>query len=58
MNPIYDSVAGSSMAWVLGAGTIWSFLVFVGWAVWALHPDNRARFERAGYLPLDDGDAS
>lgn len=58
MSVISATAVGGPMAWLLGVTTVWSMLVFVGWAIYALHPTNRAAFERASYLPLDDGDAS
>jgi cytochrome c oxidase cbb3-type subunit IV len=36
------------------AMTVLSFLVFVGIIVFAVHPRNKARFEQAARLPLDE----
>ncbi len=37
---------------------VWVFLLFVGIILWAYWPGNRAKWERAGRIPLeeDDGD--
>ena len=34
--------------------TVVSFLVFIGIVAFAVHPKNRARFEEASRLPLDE----
>ena len=34
--------------------TVVSFLVFIGIVIFAVHPKNRARFEEAARLPLDE----
>lgn len=36
------------------AMTVVSFLVFIGIVIFAVHPKNRARFEEAARLPLDE----
>ena len=36
------------------AVTVRSFAAFIGVVIYAAHPANRARFEKAARLPLDD----
>jgi cytochrome c oxidase cbb3-type subunit 4 len=36
--------------------TVVSFATFVAIVAWAAHPGNRAKFDEAARLPLDDGD--
>ncbi|MBL8385705.1 MAG: cbb3-type cytochrome c oxidase subunit 3 [Burkholderiales bacterium] len=36
--------------------TVTSFLVFLGIIAWAIAPANRASFERASMIPLNDDD--
>jgi len=36
------------------AVTVLSFLAFVGIIAWAVHPDNREKFEQAASMPLED----
>jgi cytochrome c oxidase cbb3-type subunit IV len=36
--------------------TVVSFLVFVAIVAYAIHPRNRARFDEAARLPLEDGE--
>lgn len=35
--------------------TVWLLALFLGIALYAFWPTNRARFERLARLPLDDG---
>ena len=56
MNPIKDAVAGSELAWTSGVMTAAFLLFFVGWAVWAWWPGNRASLDAAARLPFDDGE--
>lgn len=41
-----------------GLVTLAAFVSFIGIAVWAWSRHNRARFDEASRLPLDDGGAS
>ncbi len=34
--------------------TVWLVMVFIGIIVYAMWPGNRAKFEHAGRIPLDD----
>lgn len=43
---------------ISGIITLVAFLSFVGIAVWAWSRHNRARFESAARLPLDDDDSN
>ncbi|HET9471811.1 MAG TPA: cbb3-type cytochrome c oxidase subunit 3 [Usitatibacter sp.] len=36
--------------------TVVSFATFVAIVAWAVHPGNRAGFDEAARLPLEDGD--
>ena len=36
--------------------TVWLLLVFAGIALYAFWPANRAKFDRAAHLPLDEDD--
>lgn len=42
---------------ISGAVTLAAFVSFIGISVWAWSRRNRARFDEAGRLPLDDEDA-
>lgn len=43
---------------ISGAVTLTAFVSFIGISVWAWSRRNRARFEEAARLPLDDEDSS
>lgn len=46
----------AAQAW-MGTGLTLSFLLFfLGWALWAYWPSNRALMEAHGRIPFDDGD--
>lgn len=34
--------------------TVWAIVLFAGIVRWAVRPRNRARFERAAHIPLND----
>lgn len=38
----------------MGLMTILFLVVFLGWALWAWHPANRDRMQRAAAMPLED----
>jgi cytochrome c oxidase cbb3-type subunit IV len=38
--------------------TVVSFATFIAIVAWAAHPGNRAKFDEAARLPLDDGDGT
>lgn len=42
---------------ISGAVTLTAFVSFIGISVWAWSRRNRARFEEAARLPLDDEDS-
>lgn len=44
----------AQLGWVMGLMTILFIVVFVCWAVWAWHPANRSRMQRAAAMPLED----
>lgn len=59
MNPVREAaVAAASLGWVTGVTTAVFLVGFLGWALWAWLPANRARFDAAARLPFDDGDPS
>lgn len=46
--------AGSELGWIAGIMTAVFLLFFIGWALWAWWPSNRALMESAARMPLDD----
>lgn len=59
MNPIYTAAAESIPdGWIMGATTLLFIITFIGWALWAWLPQNRAHIDAAARLPLEDGGPS
>lgn len=55
MNPVLTEIAStSSGGWIAGGMTAIFLFFFTGWAAWAWWPGNKARFQAASRMPLDD----
>lgn len=46
----------ATLAWLGTSLTVAFAVFFAGWVWWAYSPNNRERLEKAGQLPLQDGD--
>ena len=46
----YETMAGFAQTW----GLVYFVLIFLGACVYALRPRNRARFEAAAHMPLNE----
>lgn len=56
MNHILQAAAANvRLGWVLGAMTVFFFLWFIGWTVWAFAPRNKALMDEVARMPLSDG---
>jgi cbb3-type cytochrome oxidase subunit 3 len=59
MNPLLHQAAETaSLGWLLGAMTLLFLAGFGFWVWWAYRAKNRARWEEASRMPLNDGGES
>jgi cbb3-type cytochrome oxidase subunit 3 len=57
MNQVFqDAALAVEHAWVMGLMTAVFLACFIGWAIWAYLPANRARMDEAARMPLTEGD--
>ena len=55
MNPVLHEIASTTTGgWIAGTMTAVFLFFFTGWAAWAWWPANKARFQEASRMPLDD----
>ena len=59
MNPLFNEAAQTVQGtWVMGIMTAAFLFFFIGWIVWAYHPERREAMEKAARMPFSDGDES
>ncbi|MCK6501959.1 cbb3-type cytochrome c oxidase subunit 3 [Myxococcota bacterium] len=55
MNPLIEAARQAATdGWLMGVMTVFFFLFFIGYAIWAWLPSNRRHMDEMAQLPLDD----
>ncbi len=55
MNPLFEAARGAvTDGWLMGLMTVFFFLTFAAYAVWAWLPGNRPHMDRMAKAALDD----